>query len=111
LTPTTPVVLTFTNEKGLTFRRTISVDSDYMFAVSDTVTNSGAAPVSLHNYGRVMRFDRPTTASIYVLHEGLIGVTGEEGLQEIDYGDVEEAKQITPGKSTDGWLGITDKYW
>src|SRR5690606_40426482 len=41
LTPTTPVVLTFTNEKGLTFRRTISVDSDYMFAVSDTVTNSG----------------------------------------------------------------------
>jgi YidC/Oxa1 family membrane protein insertase len=67
--------------------------------------------VSLYNYGRVMRFGKPATASIYVLHEGLIGVTGEEGLQEIDYSDVEESKQIKPGKSTDGWLGITDKYW
>ena len=46
-----------------------------------------------------------------MLHEGLIGVTGEEGLQEIDYSDVEEEKRITPAKSSDGWLGITDKYW
>jgi YidC/Oxa1 family membrane protein insertase len=42
-------------------------------------------PSSLSNYGRVTRFDKPTVASIYVLHEGLIGVTGEEGLQEISY--------------------------
>jgi YidC/Oxa1 family membrane protein insertase len=111
LTPATPVTLVYTNDKGLTFRRTIAVDSDYMFTVSDTVTNAGGASVSLYNYGRVMRFGKPATASIYVLHEGLIGVTGEEGLQEIDYSDVEESKQIKPGKSTDGWLGITDKYW
>ncbi|RLP23910.1 membrane protein insertase YidC [Mesorhizobium sp. YM1C-6-2] len=111
LTPTTPVTLAFTNEKGLTFRRTIAVDSDYMFTVSDTVTNDGGAPVSLHNYGRIMRFGKPTTASIYVLHEGLIGVTGEEGLQEIDYSQIEEDREIKPGKSSDGWLGITDKYW
>ena len=24
---------------------------------------------------------------------------------------IEEDKQVKPGKSTDGWLGITDKYW
>jgi YidC/Oxa1 family membrane protein insertase len=111
LTPATPVTLAYTNDKGLTFRRTIAVDADYMFTVSDTVTNSGAAPVSLMNYGRVTRFDKPSTASIYVLHEGLIGVTGEEGLQEIDYSTIEEDRLIVPGKSTDGWLGITDKYW
>ena len=111
LTPSTPVTLAFTNEKGLTFKRTFSVDANYMFTVSDTVTNGGAAPVSLSNYGRVTRFDKPTTASIYVLHEGLIGVTGEEGLQEVDYSTVEDDKQVKPGKSTDGWLGITDKYW
>ena len=111
LTPTTPVTLVFTNEKGLTFKRTIMVDSDYMFTVSDTVTNAGGAPVALSNYGRVTRFDKPKTASIYVLHEGLIGVTGEEGLQEVDYSTIEEDKQVKPGKSTDGWLGITDKYW
>lgn len=111
LTPSTPVTLTYTNDKGLTFKRTISVDSDYMFTVSDTVTNAGAAPVSLANYGRVTRFDKPTHASVYVLHEGLIGVTGEEGLQELSYSTIEDDKQVIPGKSNDGWLGITDKYW
>ncbi|MBA3446443.1 MAG: membrane protein insertase YidC [Pseudaminobacter sp.] len=111
LTPATPVTLSYANDKGLTFTRIISVDADYMFTVSDTVTNASGAAVSLSNYGRVTRFDKPTTASVYVLHEGLIGVTGEEGLQEIDYSTIEDDKQVTPGKSTDGWLGITDKYW
>ncbi|RWP68998.1 membrane protein insertase YidC [Mesorhizobium sp.] len=111
LTPATPVTLTFTNDKGLTFKRTFSVDGDYMFTVADTVQNSGSAPVTLSNYGRVTRFDKPAVASIYVLHEGLIGVTGTEGLQEHTYSSIEEDKQFTPSKSTDGWLGITDKYW
>jgi YidC/Oxa1 family membrane protein insertase len=111
LTPSTPVTLTYVNDKGLTFKRTISVDSDYMFKVDDTVSNDGSAPVSLSSYGRVTRFDKPTTASTYVLHEGLIGVTGEEGLEEIEYSKIEKEKQVTPGKSNDGWLGITDKYW
>ncbi|QPC88591.1 membrane protein insertase YidC [Mesorhizobium sp. NBSH29] len=111
LTDSAPVTLTFTNEKGLTFNRTIAVDQDYMFTITDTVTNAGAAPVSLMNYGRVTRFDKPEHASTYVLHEGLIGVTGEEGLEEIKYTKIEEDKEIKPGKSKDGWLGITDKYW
>ena len=111
LTPSTPVTLTYTNEAGLTFRRTIAVDNDYMFTVSDAIQNAGAAPVALSNYGRVTRFDKPEHASAYVLHEGLIGVTGEEGLQEISYSSIEDDKQVSPGKSSDGWLGITDKYW
>ncbi|MET0575684.1 MAG: membrane protein insertase YidC [Mesorhizobium sp.] len=111
LTTSTPVTLTYTNEKGLTFKRVISVDDNYMFTISDTVSNAGSAPVSLSNYGRVTRFDKPLHASTYVLHEGLIGVTGEEGLQEIKYSTIEEDKQVKPGKSKDGWLGITDKYW
>ncbi|MDX8444748.1 membrane protein insertase YidC [Mesorhizobium captivum] len=111
LTPSTPVTLTYTNDKGLTFKRTISVDNDYMFTVSDTVQNSGSAAVSLFNYGRVTRFDKPAVASTYVLHEGLIGFTGTEGLQEHKYAAIEKDKQVKPGKSTDGWLGITDKYW
>ena len=111
LTPDNPVTLTFTNDTGLTFERTIAVDRNYMFSLTDTVSNQGEAAASLMNYGRVTRLNKPNTASIYVLHEGLIGVTGEEGLQEIDYSDVEEDKEITPGRSADGWLGITDKYW
>ena len=88
LTPSTPVTLSYINPTGLAFTRTISIDRDYMFKVSDTVKNTGAGPVSLSNYGRVTRFDKPTTASVYVLHEGLIGVTGEEGLHRAQiFGD------------------------
>ena len=111
LTQSTPVTLTYTNDKGLTFKRAIAVDANYMFTVTDTVTNSGGAPVSLSSYGRVTRFDKPTHASIYVLHEGLIGYTAEDKLQEIKYSTIEEEKQNSPAKSTSGWLGITDKYW
>ena len=106
-----PVTLTYTNDKGVQFTRVISIDANYMLTVDDTVKNTSAAAVALNAYGRVTRFDKPTTPSNYILHEGLIGVTGEEGLQEIDYSTLEEDKEIRPGKSTDGWLGITDKYW
>ncbi|MBO6717887.1 MAG: membrane protein insertase YidC [Rhizobiaceae bacterium] len=111
LTPSTPVTLTYTNEAGLTFNRTIAVDGDYMFTVTDTIENTGAEAATLTGYGRTMRFGEPETVGIYILHEGLIGVTGEEGLQEIDYDDLHETGQIKPGVSNDGWLGFTDKYW
>jgi YidC/Oxa1 family membrane protein insertase len=111
LTQSTPVTLTYTNEKGVTFDRTISVDEHFMFQVDDKITNAGAEPVSLSSYGRVTRFSKPTTPSVYVLHEGFIGVIGEHGLQEIKYDKVENEAPVEPGKATTGWLGITDKYW
>ncbi|NVD37599.1 membrane protein insertase YidC [Ensifer sp. HO-A22] len=111
LTPATPVTLTYTNEKGITFNRTISIDDRYMFQVVDSIKNDTAEPVSLSSYGRVTRFNKPTTPSVYVLHEGFIGVIGEHGLQEVGYSKIEDDKAIEPGKATGGWLGITDKYW
>ena len=29
----------------------------------------------------------------------------------MNYAAIEEDKEVKPAKSTDGWLGITDKYW
>ncbi|PDT86408.1 membrane protein insertase YidC [Sinorhizobium sp. BJ1] len=111
LAPATPVTLTYTNDKGITFARTISVDEHYMFQIVDSIKNGTSAPVSLSSYGRVTRFNKPTTPSIYVLHEGFIGVAGDNGLQEVGYSKVEDDQPVEPGKSTGGWLGITDKYW
>jgi YidC/Oxa1 family membrane protein insertase len=111
LTPTNPVTLTFSNDKGLSFKRTIAVDDEYMFTVSDAVTNAGASPVALSAYGRVTRFDKPVTQAVYVLHEGLIGYVGEAGLQEWKYSAIEKDKEFKPAKASEGWLGITDKYW
>lgn len=113
LTDQTPLVLTYDNGNGLVFDRTISVDENFMFTVEDSVTNSTGAQVSISPYGRIKRLYKPQTSGIYILHEGLIGFLGEQGLQEVDYGDVEDAEKglVVPGKSPTGWIGITDKYW
>ena len=111
LTQATPVTLTYTNEAGLTFTRTISVDEHYMFTIEDTVANAGTTAASVAPYGRLTRYNKPTTPSVFVLHEGFLGVLGaESSLSEHKYSDIEE-EAVTNAKATGGWLGITDKYW
>jgi YidC/Oxa1 family membrane protein insertase len=111
LTASTPVTLSYTNEKGLVFKRTISVDENYMFTVKDAVTNTTSAPVSLASYGRVTRFSKPLHPSTYVLHEGPIAVVNDK-LIEYKFAAIEEEREVAPDRSTTGgWVGITDKYW
>jgi YidC/Oxa1 family membrane protein insertase len=110
LTPTSPLKLTWSNGEGLTFIRNIAVDENYMFTVRDEVQNSGTAPVNLFPYALVSRHGTPVTLGFYILHEGLIGVLGEAGLQEITYSTLEKEGTRT-WKATGGFLGFTDKYW
>jgi YidC/Oxa1 family membrane protein insertase len=110
LTPSSPVVLTWDNGQGLTFRRTFEIDANYMVTVKDAVINAGGAPVSLHAYGLISRHGVPQTSGYYILHEGLIGVFGDKGLQEVGYSSIESAK-TQAFKARGAWLGITDKYW
>jgi YidC/Oxa1 family membrane protein insertase len=105
-----PVTLTYDNGEGLEFRRTISVDDKYLFTVKDEVSNKGGSPVTLFPYALISRHGIPPTAGYYVLHEGLIGVLGESGLQEFTYKNIEDKKSVS-FDVTNGWLGITDKYW
>jgi YidC/Oxa1 family membrane protein insertase len=119
LTPAKPLTLTFDNGQGLVFRREIAVDDKFMFTVRDAVENRGGAPVTLHPYGLVSRHGKPTTQGYYVLHEGLVGVLGEQGLQEYTYDSLDKEGAL-PGQATrgktwssviGGFVGITDKYW
>ncbi|HKS86937.1 MAG TPA: membrane protein insertase YidC [Pseudolabrys sp.] len=105
-----PVTLTYDNGEGLEFRRTISVDDKYMFTIKDEVTNKGSSPVSLYPYALISRHGTPQTQGYYILHEGLIGVLGDAGLQEYTYKNIAEKKSVS-FDVTNGWLGITDKYW
>ncbi|KZL24305.1 membrane protein insertase YidC [Pseudovibrio sp. WM33] len=111
LTPSSPIVLSWDNGEGLVFKRTFSVDENYMFTVDQEVQNSTGQNVQLYPYGLIARNGEPETAGFFVLHEGLIGVIGEEGLQEINYSDLIEDGSIRPGRAKTGWLGFTDKYW
>jgi len=119
LTPSTPVTLTWTNGQNITFRRTISVDDKFMFTVKDAIQNGGTTPVDLQSYGLVSRHGRPVTLGYYVLHEGMIGVLGENGLQEIKYDALDKEAPVAGSTISEkkwdnvkgGFLGITDKYW
>jgi YidC/Oxa1 family membrane protein insertase len=105
-----PVTLVYDNGEGLQFRRTIAVDDKYLFTIKDEVINNGAAPVTLYPFGLVSRHGTPQTLGYYILHEGLIGVFGDKGLQEETYANIEKKKEVF-FSATDVWLGITDKYW
>jgi YidC/Oxa1 family membrane protein insertase len=110
LTPAKPITLTWNNGQGLTFKRTISIDDKYLFTIKDDVSNVGDAPVTLYPFGLISRHGAPHVSGYYILHEGLIGVLGEKGLQEYGYKAIDEAKAVE-FKVTNAWMGITDKYW
>ena len=110
LAPGKPVTLTYDNGEGLLFSKTIAVDENYLFTITHAVENRGAAAVALLPYARIKRNGLPRTENIFVLHEGMIGVTGGE-LAEIKYADLKEEAKPAEVQSTGGWLGFTDKYW
>jgi len=49
------VTLVYDNTEGLVFRRTISIDDKYLFAIKDEVKNVGTVPVTLSAYALVSR--------------------------------------------------------
>ena len=110
LTVERPVTLVYDNGEGLEFRRTITVDNKYLFTLKDEVVNKSAAPVTLYPYALISRHGIPPTLGYYIMHEGLIGVFGEKGLQEETYAKMEEAKALN-FDVVNAWLGFTDKYW
>jgi YidC/Oxa1 family membrane protein insertase len=105
-----PVTLTYDNGAGLIFRRTIAVDDRYLFTLKDQVANKGSDPVTLFPYALISRHGTPKVQGYYILHEGLIGVIGEQGLQTETYKKMEDKKSVS-WDATNVWLGITDKYW
>jgi YidC/Oxa1 family membrane protein insertase len=112
LSPGHPVTLSWDNGHGLVFTRTIQVDAQYLFTVTDNVANKGAQSAVLYPYAYVAREGVPQQQQTsWVLHQGFVGVAdGSE--TDANYSDFKD--EGTPPKtfsSTGGWVGITDKYW
>lgn len=109
LTANHPVTLTWDNGEGLRFERIISVDEDYLFTITDKVTNTGKDEVKLQPFGKITRIGTPQTSGYYILHEGAVGIV-EDRLKEFDYSKLTKEKDIIQN-TTGGWVGFTDKYW
>lgn len=110
LTPATPVTLVWDNGAGLVFHRAIALDENFLFTISDTIENKSGAAVTLYPYGLVSRTGKPDGQSFYILHEGFIGEFKEKGEETLKYASAVEDGPKTV-QDTEGWIGLTDKYW
>ncbi len=111
LTPTTPVTLSYTTPQGTRFEIVLAVDADYLFTVTQRVTNPHAVPLTLRPWGLVSHLGEGTEKDAGNLHVGPIGVVdGRLKDSEVAYKKLRDdgAQQFA---TTGGWLGITDKYW
>ena len=108
LTPSTPITLEWDNGEGLIFTKKIQLDDKFLFEITQSIRNNSNKSFQFYPYAQITRNYKPDGRQIYILHEGFLGVFGEE-LKEKDYSDIEKEKFTI--NSSKGWLGITDKYW
>ncbi len=109
LTDKTPVTLKWNNNEGVIFKKKIELDDKYLFKISQEIQNNSSNNLELYPYAQITRNKIPADIqNFYISHEGFIGVFDEE-LNEDDYEDIKEDKIVR--ETSEGWLGITDKYW
>ena len=119
LTVDTPVTLRWDNGAGLIFRRTISIDEDFMFTISQSVENTSETDARVAPYGIVARHGLPEDLqNFFILHEGVVqssdGTLNElayDELPDLDFVEREGARAEVTEVADEGWIGFTDKYW
>ena len=113
LSPGHPVTLTYASPQGLVFSRKVDVDDKFMFTVTDSVANRGAAAATLAPYATIQRQGLPPDSlKAWNVHQGALGWLGE-GKQDLKLNNYKDwaKKHEIDYPSVGGWLGITDKYW
>ncbi|MEM6617739.1 MAG: membrane protein insertase YidC [Pseudomonadota bacterium] len=113
-----PVTLVWDNGKGLIFRRTVEVDENFMFTMTQSVENTTAEDLRMQPYGIVARVGTPEISGFFISHEGLLrtqdGVTAEIDYDDLVDGEIDPTEGGVADKATvaeNGWLGFGDKYW
>lgn len=113
LTPENPLKLNYTAEV-LKIDRTIAIDQDYMFTVTDVLTNTGTTPVTLTQQAqlrqRALAEHTTTPVSEQQAHRGVLGVYGPDKNQQVNYHDLNQGKAVSK-HVTGGWNALTTKYW
>ncbi|MCX7558726.1 membrane protein insertase YidC [Sulfitobacter sp. F26204] len=114
-----PVSLSWDNGAGQIFGRTITVDENFMFSMTQSVTNNGTDPVTIAPYGMIVQHSQPDDLeNFFILHEGAVAIADGE-LAETDWDDIAEAEvnpawgrqAIVQKGVSEGWIGFTDHFW
>ena len=119
LTPDSPITLSWDNGAGQVFTREIAVDADYMFTVTQSVTNNGATAIPLAPFGMIAQHGEPQDLkNFFILHEGAVSMSEGE-LTETDWDELPDAEvsakwgrqAIVTEDTSQGWVGFTAHYW
>tara|TARA_Y100000590_G_scaffold469762_1_gene659608 strand:- start:2539 stop:4272 length:1734 start_codon:yes stop_codon:yes gene_type:complete len=118
LSQSTPVTLNWTNKNNITFKIHYQIDDEYMLQINQEIENNSNKTIEVFPYRLLKRINRPDTINFFILHEGLIGLSNEELIEE-DYDDLlDDCKENSNDRqdycdiqTKGGWLGFTDKYW
>ena len=86
LTEENDIKLFWDNGQGLIFKRTISLDENYMFEINDEIINNTNNTIALYPYGSITRISTPDVLGFFILHEGPLGVF-DDTLKEFDYSE------------------------
>jgi YidC/Oxa1 family membrane protein insertase len=125
LTPQTPVTLRLDAGNGVTVVRTIAIDENFMFTITDVVTNTSGGALAVRPFGTVRREGLPEDyVRNQIVHQGLIGAFGENNtrhqvtfedankhVRDRGRGRVGEDERLEDLQGQGGWLGVTDHYW
>ncbi|MFP4385975.1 MAG: membrane protein insertase YidC, partial [Alphaproteobacteria bacterium] len=112
LTPQTPVTLVWDNGQDIRFERTITLDDQYMFQMTQRVINNSGEDLFLHPYGLASQTGipvEPGSRSTWVSYEGPLGFIGGV-LEKVSYGSLADTPthKVTAQR---GWISFSDKYW
>lgn len=104
------VTLEWNNGQGLLFTRKIELDQNYMFEITQSVTNKTGSAKRLNAWYLVSRHGLPHDfKGFFILHEGPITYLDGK-FKEVNYKDLAKG-ETTERTGVHGWLGIADKYW
>jgi len=112
LTPQRPVTLSWTNQRGQRFDTVIAVDPDYMFTITQKISNTGVGAIAARPYGLVSRAGVSKDPYSWTNRVGPIVKLADRSVDFIKAQDLDEAGSAGKRFTTQhGWLGFSDKYW
>ena len=97
---------TWRNSNGVEFTRNITLGSDYVITISDTIVNKSGHDIALAPYARIVRANN-TASNAAVANGGIAYVNSDienHNWKELD-------KKSYAYSTTNGFAGFADQYW
>jgi YidC/Oxa1 family membrane protein insertase len=104
------VTLSWTSPQNIEFRKTFSIDDQYVITVQQSVVNNTVQAVTLYPYGILSQKGLPSDfEGRFISHEGPIAYAGGT-LEDPEYKHLRKDRK-SEFSASEGWIGFTDKYW